>query len=496
MKEKEKFLKKNQNIVGKDQGVKPIEYKELSEYYSGQIKDIMSGFLKKKRQINKIEKELTLYESQIENLKSNEKLPSGEIKITVSSKKSFATKLEISYFVNNAGWFPSYDFRVEDINKPIKITYKANIKQNTGIEWSEVKLKLSNANPSLKGNLVNLKPYYLSYQTVNYGYLNDKVSIESSLSGRIAGLGVSSSSGSGAYLYDSISPGGSSNIRIRGLGSLKGNNKPLYVVDGVPISGDIGYLDRNEITSMNILKYVSATALYGSRASNGVVIISTKKGKQKGEIISSKIGKIKRKASVEYDLNTPYTIKSNGELELIEMKRQNVNALYKYKSIPKMEDDAFLVAQIPDWENLNLLSGDINLYYENTYVGKSLLSTNSVSDTLNISIGRDKNIVIKKEKQRDFNSRQFIGNKQFVTRSWIIKIRNTKETDIKLDVYDQIPISTNKEIQVANLEISNGKFNKLTGELKWTLNLKSKETKELIIRYQVKYSKDKQLKVE
>jgi len=92
--------------------------------------------------------------------------------------------------------------------------------------------------------------------------------VDQALQGRAAGVTVTSSSGQ---------PGESATIRIRGIGSALGGNDPLYVVDGVTTS-DISFLAPNDIKSMEILKDASATAIYGSRGANGVILITTKSG--------------------------------------------------------------------------------------------------------------------------------------------------------------------------------------------------------------------------
>ena len=108
--------------------------------------------------------------------------------------------------------------------------------------------------------------------------------VADALSGKVAGLQVSSTSSD---------PGSVSNIVIRGFGSINGNNQPLYVVDGVPLSnnsisgsgknvslGGISNVSSQDIESMTVLKGAAATALYGSRAANGVIVITTKSGKR------------------------------------------------------------------------------------------------------------------------------------------------------------------------------------------------------------------------
>lgn len=93
------------------------------------------------------------------------------------------------------------------------------------------------------------------------------------LQGKASGVMVSQSSGS---------PGSAPVVRIRGIGSINGSNSPLYIVDGLPQT-DIGWLNPNDIESMDILKDASTAAIYGARASNGVVIITTRKGSREDQ---------------------------------------------------------------------------------------------------------------------------------------------------------------------------------------------------------------------
>jgi TonB-linked SusC/RagA family outer membrane protein len=98
---------------------------------------------------------------------------------------------------------------------------------------------------------------------------------DQALQGQVAGLQISSSSGA---------PGGNTNILIRGIGSISGGNEPLFVIDGFPVSGagvgnPLNTINPNDIESIDVLKDASATAIYGSRGSNGVIIVTTKRGK-------------------------------------------------------------------------------------------------------------------------------------------------------------------------------------------------------------------------
>ena len=95
-------------------------------------------------------------------------------------------------------------------------------------------------------------------------------SISSAIEGSTTGVLASAPSGQ---------PGSGQNIRIRGFGSFGSSNSPLYVVDGIPINGSINAINPSDIESITILKDAGSTALYGNKAANGVILITTKKGK-------------------------------------------------------------------------------------------------------------------------------------------------------------------------------------------------------------------------
>ncbi|HEY5463856.1 MAG TPA: TonB-dependent receptor [Hanamia sp.] len=116
--------------------------------------------------------------------------------------------------------------------------------------------------------------------------------LDQALQGRSAGVQVTNNDGA---------PGGGVQVQIRGIGSL-GTNDPLYVVDGYPLSGGINTLNPDDIASITILKDASATAIYGDRASNGVVIITTKRGKNNGVQISFDANTAIQSKPKEYDI--------------------------------------------------------------------------------------------------------------------------------------------------------------------------------------------------
>ena len=194
-----------------------------------------------------------------------------------------------------------------------------------------------------------------------------------------------------------------------------------------------------------------------------------------------------------FNIALPYTIKSNGESELIEIQNYDLPVGYQYFSAPKTDKDAFLLANIIEWGDYYLLPGYANVYFEGTYIGESYLNTNTTDDTLAVSMGRDKGIVITREKIKDFCKNARFQGKKKSTRGYEIKVRNNKVKAIEIDVVDQIPLSKIKEIEVEVIENSSTEYDETTGKLIWKLTIQPGETATVSFKFLVKYPKDKNL---
>ena len=119
-------------------------------------------------------------------------------------------------------------------------------------------------------------------------------SVTSALEGMVTGVQVNSTYGN---------PGSSPSIMIRGNGTVNGSYSPLYVIDGVPFGGNIADLNPADIESMTVLKDAASAALYGNRASNGVILISTKKGSEgRFSVTASATAGVYERGIPEYDL--------------------------------------------------------------------------------------------------------------------------------------------------------------------------------------------------
>lgn len=197
--------------------------------------------------------------------------------------------------------------------------------------------------------------------------------------------------------------------------------------------------------------------------------------------------------NLEFNIKIPYDIPSDNKQYTLNIQDNTLPATFEYYCVPKLDREAFLVAHITGWENYNLLSGEINLFFEGTYVGKSYLNVRNTNDTLDLSLGRDRGIVVNRVKMKDFTEQKTIGNNKTETRAWEITLRNNKKQVVDLRLEDQLPVSMNKDIQIEPLDNSGGMFNKETGRMIWKFKMDPSSEKKIRIAFSVKYPKDQRV---
>lgn len=477
-------LKANKEIKGTQTGLSVAELMKLMEYYktkSGELQNELAALnqqqIKQERQLKKLNEQIS--EEQKKNTRSMGKLIL-QLNCAIAGKYDFT----ISYITKNAYWTPFYDLRAANISSSLKLIYRAKIFQTTGIDWKQVKLSLSTSTPSQNNNAPLFNAWFLSYiNPVNYynksmalqntiGYNNPSTALE----GKVAGITLGANS-----------PGSSSSIQIRGSRTLSEKDIiPLYVINGTAMSpSEFSKINPDAIKNIQVLKDDAATATYGSRGSNGVIIVTLKDGLDDYITVSD------RELDVTFDIDLPYDVPTNGKAQTAVLKEYEVPATYQFYAVPKLDKEVFLLAQIVDWEKLNLLPGEANIIFEGTYIGKSFIDPSSTQDTLNLTMGSDKRVVVKREKLMDFSSVKFLGSNKKQIFTYDITVKNNKKEAINILVKDQYPLSQNKEIEVELLESGGVAINTETGVLNWQLHLASGESKKLRISYSVKYPKDK-----
>lgn len=197
--------------------------------------------------------------------------------------------------------------------------------------------------------------------------------------------------------------------------------------------------------------------------------------------------------SAIFEIDMPYDILSNGQPHSVNLQSFEHPTLFKYYAVPKMDKDAFLLAEVKDYQSLNLMPGEANIFFENMYVGQSFIDPNITTDTLNLSMGRDKSISIKRERIMDQRSTQISGSTKRQTYTYEIRVRNNKSTTVNMLLKDQYPISTDRNITV-NLEDDGGaRVNSETGELTWTITVQPGETKTYRFQYQIRHPRDQEV---
>jgi len=478
------LLKSNREMRGTQTGLSVSELMKMMEYYKTKSLETQNDIAQYQEKVNKLNETMQKLKQQIDEEEQKNNQTTGRLLLQVISPLAGNCNLTISYITAKASWNPSYDIRVENISKPISLLYKAKLVQTTGIDWKQVKLTLATSTPNQNNTAPVLKNWFLSYNNPvtrleNNLYMN---SVQSMLQGKVAGLSEVVVTGYGAKEKDEDLD---KSIKLRGISSIE-NSAPLYILNGEPVSQQqIAKLDPANIKGMEVLKDASATAAYGAKAANGVILVTLKDNL--GDYITVKDNEL----NVVFDIDLPYDVPGNGKEQNVSLKEFQVNTLFKYYAVPRLDKDSYLLGEVADWEQLNLLPGAANIIFEGTYTGKSYIDPNSTQDTLNLTLGKDKRIVVKREKLKDYSSVKFLGSNKKQVFTYELTVKNNKKEPVQMLLKDQYPLSTNKDIEVELLESSDASNNTELGVLTWKLQLDPGAVKKVRVSYSVKYPKDK-----
>jgi uncharacterized protein (TIGR02231 family) len=197
--------------------------------------------------------------------------------------------------------------------------------------------------------------------------------------------------------------------------------------------------------------------------------------------------------NTSFEIDLPYDIASDGQLNSVTIKDQEMPVCLKNYAVPRMDKDAYLLAEVADWQNLDLLPGDANIIMDDTYIGKSVIDPNSTADTLNLSLGRDRRIAVKRSLVKEMSSLKTSGGNTKQVFTYEVIVKNNKITDVNLLLKDQYPLSTIKEVEVKLEDGGEAMVNTETGVLTWKIDLKPGESKKVRFSYSVKYPKDKKI---
>lgn len=209
------------------------------------------------------------------------------------------------------------------------------------------------------------------------------------------------------------------------------------------------------------------------------------------EVAAPMASETRQQLNTIYRINRNYDVSGDNRMHEVEVRRINIPATYRHLVVPKLNPEAFLTAEITDWDQYNLLAGEASVYFEGSFVGTSYLNPAVASDTLSLSLGRDRSINVDYEQVKDFSKTSSLGSKRRTTRGYKIKVMNTGTQSIKLRIEDQVPLSTMSDVEVEVQELSGGKLDPITGKVTWDVDVLPGRMSELLLKFEVKYPKKK-----
>lgn len=516
-KEEEVILKTNKSIGGTSKGVEIEQLKVAMDYFRQRLIDIKQHLFEIDKNIRKLNEGLTKVEAQLREQSVSKEQSSGEITVKISSKVATQSSILLKYLVNEAKWFPSYDIRAKNVESPVAITYKANVSQQSGEDWENVELTISSADPSIGGERPSLKTWVLGFNNSYSG--SSLIRIRG-----ISTIGINSNSfvqGSVRSAEDGT-PLPGVNVMIKGstIGTVTdaGGNYFLALPSDASklVFSFIGL--KTEELQINGRKQVDVSLMNDVAQLSEVVVTAYGVQKEKRSL-SSAVSTIRgeesfdyhytprvtktlvatpvvKQTNFEFTIDEPFSIKSDGEVRATDMIEYELPALYEYFCVPKLDTDAFLVAKVLGWDEYNFLDGEASLFFEGKFIGKSVLDTRLATDTLTLSLGRDANVLVKREKVKELTTRQSVGSNQKAMYAFDISVRNKKANSISIVIEDQIPIPNTKEIDIDKMEDSKAAYNEETGLLKWKKTIKPGTTEMIKLRYSVKFPKSADILLE
>ena len=394
--------------------------KEGLNYLREKLFNINTEQLKLKREREKLEakkvalnERLTNVSNELANQNNTGEVEKVDYRILVHIIADQATQaiVNLNYYITNAGWIPSYDLRAISNEQNVKLTYKAQIHQESGIDWGSVRLILSTANPNRSYNLPELSPWYLG-QT-NYNYKNKSLS------------------------YNTM-PSSQSNDAME-----KSDKKADANYDNEQVAGNAANFTT---VSENVIE-------------------------------------------TEYEIKLNYNIPCDGKEHFAAILVKDLKTFYRYKVIPKLNSNVYLTAVLPDWEDAITMSGEASIYFDGSFVGSTSLAPGGTEDTMQLSLGIDKNIAIKRQKIKDKCSEKILDNDIVHLYTFEITVKNSRANKIEIEVEDQLPLAQDKTVTIDRKELSGAKYDEVTGLLKWRSTISAKDNKKLTLTYQIKAPK-------
>lgn len=448
------------------------------------------------------------------------KLPKVYV-IDLSVKKLGVEQLTLTYYSDKAGWTSRYSLRMEELNKTLELEHYAEIDQQTGEDWKDVKLVLSTGQPELGGRLPDVKPWYLNLSERYYPHIiprSNKRGVRGS--GIIYGRVTDKSGASIPFAAITVKRGGQvvagtstdfdGEYQITnaiGLVNLEFSflGYETHIIENVNIpmnsAVEISPALQEQATMISEVEVVwEAPLIDGTKTSTVVTSdhLSTRMktggrpaqyGNEAGTIVPN-LFEDHQLTTQTYSVNEKFSIPSTGNPRSTLIRTINLPADYKHKAAPALDPSVFLFAEVTDWRGFNLLEGPVSIYTQGSYMGEFFFDPATSKDTLELSLGRDAGVSVVREPVALNTSRNFFGST--VTRNFAYRnrVNSSKKFPVTLLLTEQIPVSQHEKIEVNKVEIGAGKLNSETGYVEWTLKLDPQQTQNVEYSFEVKHPKD------
>jgi hypothetical protein len=513
------LLMQNRDLKGQDQGLKTTELKEAYLFMHTKLTEVITRETAIYAELEDLQKKMNQIEQEIISQRSKPVINYSEVVVEVDVTKSCTAGFQFNYISPNATWKAYYDMRSDGIGKPVRLEAKANVSQTTGIEWKNVDLVLSTNDPYENAQEPTLQPWIIYYNNYPQQKTQSTRSLpQMSYDGeKLRGEVIDASTGEALPFarvqfannpniaavtnfdgkFELTIPKGENYVNASFVGYntaqlqitstyLKFFLEPQevvlqevmvrgaraeasdYYIDGVYESDASGAtITREDIARMPMRSADMAKSI------PGVQTARKRKMEFKNETAAYKSNTVattitKKDLRVEYAIQSKMSIPSDGMDHRVSIATHELPASYEYHVIPKIDPSVYLSAQVVGWEKLNLLSGESNIYFDGTFMGKSYLDVNSTKDTLSFSFGKDSKVSVERTRVKEKSKIKTIGSRQKFDVTWEIKIKNNGGAMIPLIVKDQYPVSNQEDIKVKQGELVDGKVDEKTGIITWT----------------------------
>ena len=523
------LILKNRELKGTDLGLKVSELKEAYAFMHEKLNAITIRQSVIKEELETLNKDMNRIEQEIVSRRNKPVTNYTEVIVEIDVDKATKGEFFFSYISPRASWKPYYDMRSNGIGEPVRLEAKALVTQSTGIAWDNVDLVLSTNDPYENSAEPILNPWYLNYNnypqqrtvatrqlpTVDYsGQLLKGIVIDATTGEPMPFAQIrfpsnpnvgTVSDGDGKFEVNV--PRGEYYVTASYVGY-----HPMQLQITAPylkffLQAD--QLELDEVVVSDKIQVASASyKLSAVESMDGVVIGRrgrNRKDKYRNDMMANgnsvelSVGQsssytwsqqaqstvVQKDLRVEYSIQSKMSIPSDGNDHRVHIDDFELPANYEYHTAPKLDPAVFLTAQVTGWEKLNLLSGESNLYFDGTYIGKSYIDVNSTKDTLSFSLGKDKKIQIERVRIDEKSTKKTIGGRQKFEVAYEIKVKNNGGAAIPIVIKDQMPLSVNTDIKVKNGEYEGAVLDEKTGILTWRITLAPSQNKSMKFNYSV-----------